>query len=65
MLDQSHCAAEIGAHLDLAATRLEEHMLQFGPPSSRSSAGGRGCCDCPRGVRGPFPRQFRTGEALR
>ena len=30
MLDQSHCTAEIGAHLDLAATRLELSMLQFG-----------------------------------
>ena len=30
MLDQSHCMAEIGAHLDLAATRLEISMLQFG-----------------------------------
>ena len=30
MLDESHCTAEIGAHLDLAATRLELFMLQFG-----------------------------------
>jgi hypothetical protein len=38
LLDQSHCTAEIGAHLDLAATRLEEHMLQFGPLVSEEPA---------------------------
>src|SRR5213592_1479720 len=38
MLDQSHCAADIGAHLDLAASRLEEHMLRFGPVVSEEPA---------------------------
>jgi hypothetical protein len=38
MLDQSRCAAVVGAHLDLAATRLEEHMLQFGPVGSEEPA---------------------------
>ena len=30
MLDASGGAAEVGAHLDLAANRLQEHMLQSG-----------------------------------
>jgi len=34
----SCCEPEIGAHLDLAATRLEERTLQFGLPAARDPA---------------------------
>jgi hypothetical protein len=30
LLDESSCAVEIGAHLDLAASRLQETMLRLG-----------------------------------
>ena len=32
MLDASGGAAEVGAYLDLAANRLQQHMLQSGLP---------------------------------
>ena len=38
LLDESCCAPEIGAHLDLAATRLEERMLQLGLPLAFDAA---------------------------
>jgi hypothetical protein len=34
MLDATGGAAEVGAHLDLAANRLQEHMLQSGLPAA-------------------------------
>jgi hypothetical protein len=38
LLDESSCAPDIGAHLDLAATRLQEWMLQFGVPVAHDPA---------------------------